>query len=50
MQHSTFLLATSPHTRLLTIEYILGDVNGDGVVTAQDAALILQYVAGKISW
>ena len=25
-----------------------GDVDGDGKVTAQDAALILQYVAGKI--
>ena len=35
---------------IVEIEYILGDVNGDGVVTAQDAALILQYVAGKISW
>ena len=27
-----------------------GDVNGDGEVTAQDASLILQYVAGKITW
>ena len=27
-----------------------GDVNGDGVVSAQDASLILQYVAGKITW
>ena len=26
-----------------------GDVNGDGKVDAQDAALILQYVAGKIT-
>lgn len=27
-----------------------GDVNDDGDVTAQDASLILQYVAGKITW
>lgn len=27
-----------------------GDVDGDGKVTAQDASLILQYVAGKITW
>ena len=27
-----------------------GDVNADGEITAQDASLILQYVAGKISW
>lgn len=27
-----------------------GDVNGDGGITAQDASLILQYVAKKISW
>lgn len=27
----------------------IGDVNGDGDVTAQDASLILQKVAGKIS-
>ena len=26
---------------------LLGDVNGDGEITAQDASLILQYVAGK---
>ena len=26
------------------------DVNHDGDITAQDASLILQYVAGKISW
>ena len=29
---------------------IKGDINGDKVVTAHDASLILQYVAGKISW
>lgn len=27
-----------------------GDVNNDGNIDAQDASLILQYVAGKISW
>lgn len=27
----------------------MGDVNGDGSITAQDASLILQYVAGKIA-
>ena len=30
--------------------YLKGDVNGDGEVTAQDASLILQYVAKKITW
>lgn len=29
---------------------VKGDVNGDGGVTAQDASLILQYVAKKIDW
>ena len=29
-------------------DYLLGDVNGDTEITAQDASLILQYVAGKI--
>ncbi len=33
-----------------TINITRGDVNYDGEVTAQDASLILQYVAGKISW
>ena len=33
-----------------TINITRGDVNYDGEVTAQDASLILQYVAGKITW
>ena len=32
-----------------TTKPLKGDVNEDGVVDAQDAALILQYVAGKIT-
>ena len=32
----------------LVVNAILGDVNGDGLVTAQDASLVLQAVAGKI--
>lgn len=30
-------------------EIILGDVDGDGEITAQDASLVLQLVAGKIT-
>jgi hypothetical protein len=30
-------------------EYMKGDVNGDGVVTKEDADLILQYVVGNIN-
>jgi len=29
---------------------IKGDLNNDNVISAQDASLILQYVAGKTSW
>ena len=32
----------------LVVNAILGDVNDDGLVTAQDASLVLQAVAGKI--
>jgi len=28
----------------------VADVNADGSITAQDASLILQYVAGKVDW
>lgn len=35
---------------LLVVNLILGDVNGDGDVTAQDASLVLQAVAGKIEF
>lgn len=35
---------------LKSAEAVRSDVNGDGTVTAQDASLILQYIAGKISW
>ena len=31
----------------LYVDAITGDVNGDGSVTAQDASLVLQHVAGK---
>ena len=31
----------------LVVNAILGDVNGDEKVTAQDASLVLQHVAGK---
>ena len=27
----------------------IGDINGDGQITAQDAALILMHIAGKIN-
>ena len=27
-----------------------GDINGDGEITSQDASLILQYIAKKITW
>ena len=33
-----------------TINIVRGDVNFDGKVTAQDASLILQFVAGKFTW
>lgn len=33
-----------------TFNFEVGDVNRDGKITAQDASLILQNVAGKISW
>ena len=29
---------------------VKGDINGDGGVTPQDASMILQYVAKKITW
>lgn len=31
------------------VGYILGDVNGDGIITAQDASLVQQLVAKKIT-
>lgn len=31
------------------VDYVLGDVNGDGYITAQDASLVLQLVAKKIT-
>jgi DUF4097 and DUF4098 domain-containing protein YvlB len=31
------------------VDIIPGDANGDGQITAQDASLILQKVAGKIT-
>ena len=37
-------------TQDIDIRGIKGDVNDDGDVTAQDASLILQKVAGKIDW
>jgi len=39
---------TSSQTDIDNQDGILGDVNGDGLVTAQDASLVLQAVAGKI--
>lgn len=35
-------------TQNVDVRGLKGDVNGDGEVTAQDASLILQKVAGKI--
>jgi hypothetical protein len=37
-------------TQDIDIRGLKGDVNDDGDVTAQDASLILQKVAGKIDW
>jgi len=37
-------------TQDINIRGLKGDVNDDGDVTAQDASLILQKVAGKIDW
>ncbi len=37
-------------TQDIDIRGLKGDVNDDGDVTAQDASLILQKVAGKINW
>lgn len=31
-------------------DYVLGDVNGDGIVSSDDASLILQYIMGEISF
>ncbi len=36
-------------TWLATVDYLKGDVNGDGIITAQDASLVLQIVARKIT-
>jgi len=33
----------------LIVENKKGDVNGDGSITAQDASLVLQFIAGKIT-
>ena len=33
----------------LSIDYQKGDVNGDSEITAQDASLVLQLVAGKLN-
>jgi hypothetical protein len=33
----------------LIVEKKKGDVNGDGSITAQDASLVLQFIAGKIT-
>ena len=41
---------SAPATKTVEIRGLKGDVNGDGNVTAQDASLILQYVAKKITW
>ena len=37
-------------TKEIDVRGVKGDVNDDGDVTAQDASLILQKVAGKIDW
>ena len=37
-------------TKDINVAGLKGDVNSDGEITAQDASLILQYVAGKTSW
>ena len=37
-------------TEVINVAGLKGDVNNDGVITAQDASLILQYVAGKTTW
>lgn len=31
-------------------DYVLGDVNGDGIVSSDDASLIQQYIMGEISF
>ena len=36
-------------TWLAGVDFVTGDVNGDGQVTAQDASLVLQHVAGKVA-
>lgn len=37
-------------TQEIDVHGLKGDINEDGNVTAQDASLILQYIAKKISW
>lgn len=37
-------------TENINVSGLKGDINNDGEITAQDASLILQFVAGKISW
>ena len=37
-------------TKDINVAGLKGDVNSDGEITAQDASLILQYIAGKTSW
>lgn len=37
-------------TKEIDIAGLKGDINGDGEVTPQDASLILQYLARKITW
>ena len=37
-------------TKMVDINALKGDVNGDGEVTPYDASLILQYLAKKINW
>ena len=39
---------SDPFMKELDIAGMKGDVNGDGLITAQEASLILQLVAGKI--
>lgn len=51
MTTSTFetLNPATSTSELTIVDYLLGDVNGDGNITAQDASLVLQLVAKKVT-
>lgn len=52
LSYETQTVAGTPGEPIvLTLGSVLkGDVNGDGEVTAQDASLVQQYAARKITW